>query len=92
MLDDFSSPFREVREGFEACEDGFGKESVVAKGVDTENEGCDKSLENVTSFLSPGYWGIYLCQCELLTASKERRCVLQEWLDLLPNDVNELLR
>jgi hypothetical protein len=50
MLDDFSSPFREVREGFKACEDGFGKESVVAKGVDAEDEGCDKSLENVTGY------------------------------------------
>lgn len=52
VLDDFSSPFGEVREGFEACEDGFGKISVVPKGVDAEDEGRDESLKVLLAFFT----------------------------------------
>lgn len=48
VLDDFSSPFREVRKGFEACDDGFGKESVIAEGVNAKDEGRGESLATIS--------------------------------------------
>ena len=48
MLDDFSSPFREVGEGLEARKDRLGKESVVAERVNAKDEGRRKSLVTIS--------------------------------------------
>ena len=48
VLDDFSSPFREVGEGLEARKDRLGKESVVAERVNAKDEGRRKSLVTIS--------------------------------------------